>query len=584
MTITRTLLKRILREIDGLDVFPAVDDAMLAEFSPRDEGEGHGFVYWSRAADQAFDKKGALIRPLPMWWGTSRAELQMAFARRKLVVRIEASDVPRDDYAEHGTLVLSPRSEAASADLLRLLDVFAALAKREVLALACAGSTQSAGWEIVAERERDPEQTAVFWHEQSHDAFDAVGRLTSRLHLYWRGDAGRVCDALVEAGFTVERPKSDTQSIVVLPPDNPSPDIERFADALVANPVVAAAKPARKARASAGPFAPLHRYRGPDRTKPIHRLRFDPTGAWLVVAQSPHYGGPEHLLSRVDVATGERQRTFAADCDAWECGGIDFLPDGRLVFSLQDRGVRVKVWEPAGDVERELACEKFSPGSSVALSSIDAGGTTLAVTTGTDVSLRTVGPPGAEAWPERARVSGAPAKAYPVALLAPDGRHVLWGDFGGEEIRWIDVASGRKLWKAHPLGVPYSGGAMDELRFDPAGEHLVALCRHGGWADEGQSLQSYALADGKPAHAALEKASKGVTAFAFHPDGARVAIGKLDGHVVLLAYPGGELLASQKVLDKKGRVTAIAFDPTGARMAVGSEKGELAVLAVPARA
>ncbi|MCY0991637.1 hypothetical protein OV203_31130 [Nannocystis sp. ILAH1] len=584
MTITKTLLKRILREVDGLDVFAAVDDAALAEFSPRDEGEGYGFVYWSRAADQAFDNKGALIRSLPMWWGTSRAELQTAFARRKLVVRIDESEAKRDDYAEHGTLVLSPRSEAATSDLVKLIEVFAALAKRKVIALACAGSTQSAGWEIVAERERDPEQTAVFWHEQSHDAFDAVGRLTSKLHLYWRGDAGRVCDALVEAGFAVERPKSENQSIVVRPTKSPAPDIERFADALAANPVAAAAKPARKPRASAGPFAPLHRYRGPDRTKPIHRLRFDPSGTWLVVAQSPNYGGPDHLLSRVDVATGERQRTFAPECDAWECGGIDFLPDGRMVFSLQDQGVRVWVWEPDGDVERELMCEKYSHTSSVSLSSVDAAGTTVAVPTATGVSLRTVASPGAKEWSERARVGGPPTDTYSLALLSPDGRHVLWGDFGGREFRWVDVESGRKLWKAHPLGVPWGGGATDEVRFDPAGEHLVALCRMSGWSAEAQSLRSYTLATGEPAHAALEKASQGVTTFAFHPDGARVAIGKLDGQVVLLAYPGGEVLASQKVLDKKGRVTAIAFDPAGARMVVGSEKGEIAVFAVPARA
>ncbi|MFP2927757.1 DUF6891 domain-containing protein, partial [Pyxidicoccus sp. 3LG] len=407
MTITKTLLKRILRKVDGLDAFPAVDDAALADFSPRDEGEGYGFVYWSRAADQAFDKKGVLVRPLPMWWGTSRAELQMAFARHKLVVRIDESDAPRDDYAEHGTLVLSPRSEGATVDLLRLLDVFAALARRKVIALPCAGSTQSAGWEDVAARERNPEQTAVFWHEQSHDAFDAVGRLTSELYLQWRGDAGSVCDALAEAGFTVERPNSDTQAIVVQPTDSLATDIESFADALAANPVTAAPKRARKPRASAGPFAPLHRFRGPDRVKPIHRLRFDPTGAWLLVAQASNYGSPEHRLSRVDVATGERQRTFAPDRrNAGECGGIDFLADGRLVFSLLEypSGVHVRVWEPGGDVERELAVEAHSHMSSVSLSSIDAAGETVAVVTATGVSLRSVAPPGAPAWPERARV------------------------------------------------------------------------------------------------------------------------------------------------------------------------------------
>ncbi|MDC0717772.1 WD40 repeat domain-containing protein [Nannocystis bainbridge] len=579
MTITRTLLKRTLRDVESIDVFAAVDDDALAEFSPRDEGEGYGFVYWGRAADGAFDSKGALVRPLPMWWGASRAELQMAFARRNLVVRIEESKKQRDDYAEHGTLVLSPASEGATSDLIELIEVFAALGKRKVLAFPCAGSTQSAGWEIVAERERSPEQTAVFWHEQSHDAFDAFGRLTGKLHLHWRGDAGRVCDALVEAGFVVDRPKSDQQSIVVRPTGSEAPDIERFADALAANPAPVAAKPARKAKAPAGPFAALHRYRGPDRTKPIHRLRFDPSGTWLVVAQSPDRGGPDHLLSRVDIATGERQRTFAPKCDAWECGGIDFLPDGRMVFSLQDSGARVLVWEPDRDVEREVAYDEYSPLTSVSLSSIDAAGEILALVTGTGVALRTISKPGAAVWPERARVGGPPPSTYPIALVSPDGQHVLWGEYGGSQIRWVAVAGGRTVWKQEPT---HNGGALDQLCFDPSGEHLVVLCRLSGWSATAQWLQSYALAKGKPAHAALQKASQGVTTFAFHPDGKRVAIGKLDGELVLLAYPGGELLASQKVFEKKGRVTAIAFDPAGARMAVGSEKGEIAVLAVPA--
>lgn len=150
MTITKTLLRKILGEVDSLDVFPAVDDAALAEFAPRDEGEGDGFVDWSRAGDQAF-VEGELTRPLPMWWGGgSSCDLQMAFARHRLVVRIEESEAKRDDYAAHGTLVVSPRSEGASSDLLRMLDVFATLSEREVVALPCSGPTQSGGWEDVA--------------------------------------------------------------------------------------------------------------------------------------------------------------------------------------------------------------------------------------------------------------------------------------------------------------------------------------------------------------------------------------------------------------------------------------------------
>ncbi|MCY0994631.1 hypothetical protein OV203_46330 [Nannocystis sp. ILAH1] len=60
-----------------------------------------------------------------------------------------------------------------------------------------------------------------------------------------------------------------------------------------------------------------------------------------------------------------------------------------------------------------------------------------------------------------------------------------------------------------------------------------------------------------------------------------MALGTAEGEVVLVAYPGGERLAAQRVFTK-GWTTALAFDREGARVAAGSEKGEIAVLAVDA--
>ncbi|MDC0720280.1 hypothetical protein [Nannocystis bainbridge] len=66
---------------------------------------------------------------------------------------------------------------------------------------------------------------------------------------------------------------------------------------------------------------------------------------------------------------------------------------------------------------------------------------------------------------------------------------------------------------------------------------------------------------------------------AWHPDGERAAFGSAEGEVVLVAYPGGARLASQRVF-AKGGTTALAFDREGQRLAVGSEKGEIAVLSL----
>jgi len=613
--VTRAILEQILgdlkgregfrlrgralnREYDELDVFAAVDDAKLAEFSPADEGEAEAFVLWSRAAEQAFADDGALTRPLPIRWGGSRNAIQMAFARRGLTVRIERDAEAREGHDESGTLVLSPRSGTAGCDLLRLLAGFAELTTRGVIALAHAGSTQSSGWSSVAEAERDEAQTAVFWHDQSHEVFDELGQLDRAIHLYWRGDEQLIAEVLTRAGLAVVRPTSTAVAIEVAGSGAAAPAIETFAEALAKNP--AAPRKARKARAPTGPFAELHRHRAPDRVKPVHRLAFDADGAALAVAQVPDRRGyPEQPLCRIDAASGEVTRRFVPLAKVATCGGCQFLADGRLVYSFYDflpserpgttrSAVRLLVWEPAGDVERELAVHPISHVCNTSLASVDAAGQHVAVATATGVAILGVAPPGAAAWPELARVGGAMVDAYPIAALSRDGRLVAWTADGANTTRLVERTGDRVVWSVDFFPGHRGGRSTRGLLFDPRGEHLLALCFRSLYGptrdgkvevEEERRLQSYAVADGSRAHAELEAATLGLTTLAFHPDGERMAIGTAEGELVLLRYPGGERLAAQRVF-AKGGVTALAFDAAGARVAVGGEKGEIAVLAV----
>jgi hypothetical protein len=590
------------REYDELDVFAGVDDASLAAFSPTDEGEAEAFVLWSRAAEAAFSGDGALTRPLPIVWGGSRNELQLAFARHGLTIRIEVDATPREGYDESGTLVLSPRSGRESCDLRRLLAAFTELEARGVIALARAGMTQSSGWESVGERERDEQQTAVFWHDQSHDGFDALGQIGSQLHLYWRGDEGLVAEVLTRAGLSVERPSSPQVAIVVAGRGAAPPAIETYAEALAANPPPTSRR-ARKSRAPAGPFAELHRHRAPGGPKPVQRLMFDRGGEGLVVAQvSDRRGGPTHALCRIEAATGAVTRIFAPlSTVAATCGGCAFLADGRLVFSFYDflpdprpgyatSAARVLVWEPGGDAVHELGAHPISHVCNVSLSSVDAAGEHVAVVTATGVAILAVGPPGAKAWRELARIGGDAVDAYPIAALSPDGRHVAWTADGAEETRCVERAGGRVAWKVNFFPGHRGGRATRALLFDPRGEHLLALCLRSLYGperdgkievEEERRLQCYAVSDGRRALAELEAATLGLTCLAWHPDGKRLAIGTAAGEVALLAYPGGERLASQRAF-AKGSVTAVTFDRAGARVAAGSEKGEIAVLAVDA--
>lgn len=592
--------RKLNRQYDQLDVFPAVADTEVAEFSPTDEGEARAFLMWSRQADKAFADDGALTRPLTVWWGGSRNELQMVFARHGLTVRFALDETARDPYAESGTLVLSPRSAAESCDLRRLLAVFATLDKKGVIALAHAGSTQSDGWSTVAETERDPEQTAVFWHDQSHDAFDELGQLAHTLHLYWRGDAGLVCDELARAGFAVIRPTDEDVAIEVSPSEGPAPDIETFAAAHVAN-LAPAPRKARKPRAPAGPFTELHRYRAPNRSLRVQRLAFAPDGAALAVAQVYDLRGwPEHPLYAVDTATGAVKRALSGHGSSASCGGCEFLSDGRLVYSLYDfdpkaglggaRGiVRLLVWEPEGDVVRELAEHPISHICNYSLSTLDAAGERVAVVTATGVSLLAVGPAGAAQWQEQARVGGKAVDSYPIAAMSRDGRFVAWTSDFGSDARCVDTRDGVTKWITNFFPGHSGGRSCRGLGFDPQGEHMIALCLRSIYGPErdgkievkeDRRLQGYAVENGRASPGELAEATQGLAAMAWHPDGVRLATGTENGELELRSYPDGALLASQRLF-AKGGLTAIAFDRAGERVAVGSEKGEIAVVTLP---
>ncbi|MFY0531593.1 DUF6891 domain-containing protein [Nannocystis pusilla] len=601
MDVTRSLLEQILgdlkrrktfrlgddernHEYDDLDVFVGVDDAAVAGFSPADEGKAEAFVLWSRAGEQAFAADGALTRPLPIVWGGSRNAIQQAFARHGLTIRIEVDAEPRDGYDESGTLVLSPRSADETCDLRRLVVAFAELTERGVIALARAGMTQSAGWESVGERERDAQQTAVFWHDQSHDGFDALGQIGERLHLYWRGDEGLIAEVLTRAGFAVERPASQSVAIVIAGAKAPPPAIETYAAALQANPA-APPRRARKSRAPAGPFAELHRYRAPDGNKPVDRLAFDAGGTALAVAQVPdRRGGPQHKLCRIEAATGQVTRAFAPlSTFSATCGGCAFERWAAGVQLLRllagpAAGTRAAGGAPPGvgagrrrgaragrpsavARQQRVAVERRRGRSACGAGDCDGRGHPRGRT-----ARR-----GGVARGGAGRRRG--SEAYPIAVLSPDARHVAWTTDGSEDARCVERAGVAVVWRANFYPGHRGGRSTRRLMFDPRGEHLLALCvrsLYGPERDgrvevtEERRLQSYAVADGSRTHAALEAATLGLTCLAWHPDGERVALGTAEGDVVLVAYPGGERLAAQRVF-AKGGTSALAFDREGAR-------------------
>jgi hypothetical protein len=104
-------------------------------------------------------------------------------------------------------------------DIARIAAAFADLRGQGIIAEGALGETSSAGWDDVATMadDDDEEPDAVFWNMQSHDAFDASGRLVGDLALQWSGDSHAIVSAIEAKGFEVVAPTSERDVIVVRP-------------------------------------------------------------------------------------------------------------------------------------------------------------------------------------------------------------------------------------------------------------------------------------------------------------------------------------------------------------------------------
>jgi len=105
---------------------------------------------------------------------------------------------------------------SALSDLDRIRAAFDAMTGPGLVALANVGYTQSdaqcSAVETLGGRGDDPQaSSAIYWHAQSHDAFDENGTLIAHLALHWFGDRKRLARALREhcVGFVIDVPDDD---------------------------------------------------------------------------------------------------------------------------------------------------------------------------------------------------------------------------------------------------------------------------------------------------------------------------------------------------------------------------------------
>ncbi len=598
------------QQFDLFDVFPDVEDSLLESFSPRAEGDAQSFLIWSKSEGTAFKPRSSLASPLAMRWGGDRNCIQLAFAKAGLTTLIDVEESPVEGFQETGTLVIPPASKVMECDLRRLLSAFAQLRREGVTALENPGPTRSAGWESVEEVSRGRDTTAVFWHSQGHEAFDGFGQLSQSLPLHWRGDDTLIVDVLKRAGFTVERPQGEDTTIAI---GSPGPCPRPLIDPPAASRAPKPTWPHQAKTAFGAGFVESFRFKA---TEPVPVVKFafgTKESGFLVVDLGYRYQEFPHVYQlRTGLSTGTWKSPSAS---SGPCGGLHFLPDGRLLYTLEGSGgVSLEVWKPGTEGATQTA---FYPMSHVALrglSAIDGQFRFVALATSKGIALRRIGtseqpipqaklttpglmvrkknpPPstGPGPWDEIGRVEEPPVDSSPMLAMTSDGRYLMWTNGAAICAKMIERESGQILWVTDFFEGDWEGRDTVQLLFSPAGDFFLAVIAKQkvlGQRPDGKfnavmwhQTLVFRTRDGARTRREFEAKLDGAVCLSFDPTDNKVAAGFADGTVRIHSFPDGNELASASIASRGG-VTAVQFNQVGDELALGTARGEVIVLRV----
>lgn len=565
--------------------------------------------------ETAFDAHGSLTRPVLLSFEGDARAVQMAFARAGLTVRVGA-----------GALVLDPRSARQKSDLRRLLEGFEALGQEGVTAIADAGKTRAAAWELVDQRAGVPDAPALFWLDGAA-RFDDVGQLTTDVVLYWRGDRDRSVAALRRAGVRLVDPQGDEPLVVRALPVS---SLEEAMPMMYFSPrslLIATAEEVHELeRAKSRPPSLAG---GSRRLKLLERRRWSRTDDGCdpprvvklaigpddgALAAAWHGGFPRVAL--IDLASSLTVASFVPEMpEGAICGGLSLLPDGRLVFSWRDfvRGsapgtdgslATLHVWDPADDSDREVARYVRSHVGHDALSDVDRSGRWVALATGRS---RTESDPMVAMLQPRVGTTfvfdvahgftcselRVPHASSAMVAISPDGTHLVSSEAGGT-IACFTRAGADLLWTVDPHD-HRDGREIHALGWAPSSDTLCALVtrqltsgpakgKKKATTTNERRLKCFDVASGRAACAELEASTIGLTAFAFHPSGKEIAVGDEAGAVRFFSYPDGALLETISIFAPSkglpfGGTTTLAFSRSGKLFAAGDATGEIVVAA-----
>ncbi|MFT5681554.1 MAG: hypothetical protein ACI8RZ_002460 [Myxococcota bacterium] len=573
------------------NVFPSVSEA---DFDPRLAGQAGSWIWWSHWAQAAFDATGVLTRPMLLHWHGARPTIQLAAIRVGLVPRIVATE----PHEVGGLLVLCPEGCDQETDLSAILKAFAALRGRGCVALPLAGWAQSHGWEDVAGVQRSPKQTAIFWHGQGHDVFDALAMLDGGLSLYWRGDKARLAAGLQAHGFTVRIPEDEHRAFEVSSTRAPPRDIATTADAEaferpLSSPKVSTVAGPLSIEARAGADYPLG--------NPISHLLFSPDGTALWVAYGWSTGrerSPFPLLI-ADAATLTPRHRFEGVAYGAGCRGLRWLPDGRLLvgWTVYEGGTQLRLDEIA-DGETLHTILQYPLRHIGHDDILDTAAGRLALPTPSGASIRTIGPPGKTArianptvrvrrrkplaprpWDEQTVIRDPQRYAYVSVALSPDGTRLARSGDDHRVVITYDTTTGAEVWSAPTCDDNPKAHGLRSFRYTPDGERIVVR-RRGVEQVDGDYIGYTELIfldaeSGERRWTGLEAALGRTTAHAYCRDSTSILTGDAEG-VVTARSADGTPQATLAVF-RHGGVSALAMAP-GGWIAAGSDRGEVCLL------
>lgn len=586
-------IRRVWRK-KGVAVFSDVED--VASFVPSTEMTSQTFVLWSAEAWARWESTGVLAGH----WGGTLEWVAMGFALSGGAARVDvearASEAAPDSVSARllgahktlGTFVLS--RTGGTSDLLRLIEAFEWLSDEgDVLALPCVAYAYSDAWDAVAQRQRSPKQTAVFWVEPAHRAFDACGNLVHALDLDWRGKADVIVSALRRAGLTAEAPSRGNIPISVM--GKLPPIVIPSFDA-----VCTEARPGTQSQAAAtgqrvGEWSVSARITAPE-LRPIQALGLRSDEAVIGYGYDAR-GWPKFAGLVLALSSGEVLRSLSAVSGGGSIRNLEVLADGRVLLGLQDfvspsdehpvvsaplaatpgapsgeaSAVVVRTLDADGDHLHRIHC--FVHGPAVRVVDVAADGITAAVWTRDGAQLFTLDREGPGT--RVGSLDGAPG-AYPVIALSPDAACVALGTSGDTTIVICERSTGDEVELEPFEGLSLTGGrGFTHFFFEPQGRALVIGVR----TEQGDQLRFFDIATGERIWLALSAQTHGQTAAAISPDGALLAIGRKDGTIALYDVVEAVALGVGEVF--RGPVTVLSFSRDG-RLAAGSQHGEVAVL------